>query len=126
MGEALERYFASPSYEKSAEAIRSRWDRHTLVPSTVKRWVHGLYARAGGLLTAVTRALAELQPEDPFLTSREIDRADARHTAARLLAGLETFRRASEGARLGRGFHQRRFEFYNLWAFRQQQARVMG
>jgi len=127
MGEALERYFiSSHSYERVAQAVTEHCPQHTLVWSTVRRWVTAFRSRAEATLAAVTAALAARQPDHGLLSSREAEGADRRRCGATFLEALEALRRVSEGVTLGRGFHQRRFEFYNLWLFREQRTGLIG
>jgi len=127
IGEALERYFVSShSYARIAEAITERCPDHTLVWTTVRRWVAAFRSRAETMLAAVTAALAARQPDHGLLSSREVRGADRRRGGSAFLEALDALRRVSEGTTLGRGFHQRRFEFYNLWLFQAERVGLTG
>lgn len=127
MGHTLERYFGDGlSCERIVQEIRGRWSGHTLVVASVRRWVTGFRVSAEERLTAVNTALAEQSPGASVVVDRPVGGTPGRRKGAALLVALEALRRASEGLSLGRGFHQRRFEFYHFWLFRHCQGGLMG
>jgi hypothetical protein len=127
IGAALERYLVgSCSYDGVVQAIHQRWDRHTLVSASVRRWVAAFRRRADRILKEATGAIAKLRPNHPLLTKKGVEAGNRRRVGAASLRALEALRRTSEGVTLGRGFRERRFEFYNLWLFRHQHQALVG
>jgi len=121
IGWVLARYYQDGlGWERLLTAVRLAWPQVTVALTTVRRWVKRFGDVAASALTVATTALARLEPEASVLAKKEAVAATPRARGAALLATLEALRKASEGNALGRGYFERRFEFYNLWLFRQR------
>jgi len=120
-GLGWERLLTALHEQQSSVGAESRVAR-----TTVRRWVKRFGSVATSTLTSVTTVLARVRPEASLLTEKTVTGGDPRASGAMLLTALESLRKASERVTLGRGCLQRRFEFYNLWLFRQQGRPLLG
>jgi len=127
VGWVLEQYYQEGlGWERLLTALQEQRSNVAVARTTVRRWVKRFGSVAASALTSVTTALARVRPEASLLTEKTVAGGDPRASGAMLLAALESLRKASERVTLGRGYFQRRFEFYNLWLFRQQGRPLLG